>query len=151
MAVTVACYNSFLKGKLDGSTLVALTTENIRIILCSSGYVPDLANHIYRSHVTNELITASGYTSGGQLLGGKSAGWIESGTFAYFHAADVVWSAPCTFTARRAVLFKDTGVAGTSPLIGYIDFGVDKTGTGGIFAIRWAAASSGGVIRIRRS
>jgi hypothetical protein len=150
MAVTVALYNSFLQRKLDESTLIALANDAIRLILTSSAYVPDLAAHVYRSSVTSELATANGYTAGGQTLGGKVVGWDGTGNFAYFDANDVVWDAPCTFTARRGILFKDTGVSGTSPLIGYIDFGADKVATGGIFAVRWAAPSSGAIVRIRR-
>jgi hypothetical protein len=148
MAVTVATYNSFKLRKLDESAVLALVADNIRIILTTSSYTPDAVNHVYRSSVTNEVANGLGYTTGGQLLAGKSVGWDGSGLFAYFDANDVAWSG-ATFTARRAVIFKDTGNAATSPLIGWIDFGVDKTGTGGAFTIRWAASSSGALLRIR--
>jgi len=36
-------------------------------------------------------------------------------------------------------LYKDTGVAGTSPLIEYIDFLADKTSENENFTITWAA------------
>jgi hypothetical protein len=105
-------------------------------------------NHIYRSSVTSEVGNGSGYTTGGQALASKTIGYDATGDFAYFDAADLEWTG-ATFTARRAVMFFNTGTTTTSLLIGYIDFGADQTGTGGKFALRWAAPSAGGILRLK--
>jgi hypothetical protein len=53
-----------------------------------------------------------------------------------FDTADPSWATATFGPARYAVLSdRQTGVAGTSPLIGYVDFISDKTGSGGPFAI----------------
>lgn len=148
MAVSVTLYQSYKLRKLDETALLALVADNIRVILTTSAYTPDAAAHVYRSSVTNEVANGLGYLTGGQLLTSKAVGYDGGGGFAYFDAADNAWAA-ATFTARRAVIFKDTGVTTTSPLIGWIDFGVDRTPTGGNFTIRWAATSAGAVLRIR--
>jgi hypothetical protein len=50
-------------------------------------------------------------------------------------AADVTW-ATASFTARIAVIRKDTGVAGTSHLMGYVNFGADQSPAGIDFTVK---------------
>jgi hypothetical protein len=54
-----------------------------------------------------------------------------------FGCTDPTWSAPFTAGPCRYAVLSDrqTGVNSTSPLIGYVDFGVDKTGGGGAFTV----------------
>jgi hypothetical protein len=42
------------------------------------------------------------------------------------------------------VIWKDTGSAATSPLLGYVDFGADETSSG-TFTLQWDATD--GVLR----
>ena len=60
-----------------------------------------------------------------------------------FDADDATWD-PSTITARGAVIYKDTGVPTTSPLIAYIDFASDKSSSGDRFKIVW---STTGILR----
>jgi len=55
-----------------------------------------------------------------------------------FDAADVQWTT-ASFTARYAVIFKDTGVASTSPLIAVIDLGTGATVVANNFDIVWGS------------
>lgn len=166
MAITATFYNTFKTRKLDEGVVIPMAAgtisvpegtsgvaselvySTIQVILTTSSYVPDAAAHVYRSSVTNEVSSGAGYTTGGQALASKVVGYDTNGGFAYFDAADVVWPL-ATFTARRAVLFFNTGTQTTSLLIGWYDFGVNKTGNGGDFTLRWAAPSSGGVLRLK--
>lgn len=63
-------------------------------------------------------------------------------------ADPVLWNASpdAVMTARRAVIFKDTGNQATSPLLGWVDFGSDLSSTDAGFAINFDKV--GGVLRI---
>lgn len=67
----------------------------------------------------------------------NSVTWLNIGTgVTVLDAADVQW-ATSTITARGAVLYRDTGTASTSPLIGFYDFGGNIVSTGGNFDLVW--------------
>lgn len=51
-------------------------------------------------------------------------------------ATNVVWTTP-TFSTYGACIFKDSGVAATSPLIAYLDFGGVQSPSAGDFTITW--------------
>lgn len=132
-------YNSFKKKIMDGS--IDLDTDTIKVALVTSGYTPDFDLHDFFDDVTNE-VTGTGYSAGGMALANKTVTQDNTDNEGVFDADDVSWTT-ATITARGAVLYKDTGSAATSPLIGYIDFGADKTSTAATFLISW---SSEGII-----
>lgn len=135
MAVTAKMYGQFLKTVLSGTT-VDLLNNPVKVMLCSSSYTPDQDNHVYKSDVTGE-ITGQGYTAGGQALTNVSLTYDPSTNITKFAANDVTW-VNATFTARYAVLYVDVGATDAEkPLIGYIDFGADKSCENGDFTIRW--------------
>ena len=76
-------------------------------------------------------------TAGGEELTNKSQS-ATGGTYT-FDADDTVWSS-ATFTARYAIIYKDTGTPSTSPLIGYVDFGADVSPTASDMTIQWNAS-----------
>lgn len=57
-------------------------------------------------------------------------------------ASDAQWTS-ASFTARIAVVYKDTGTNSTSPLIIYVDFGGDETVSSGTFTIQWDSTGIG--------
>lgn len=70
----------------------------------------------------------------------NTATWAEFGTnIVVFDAADISWTT-ATITARYGVLYKSTGTASTSALIGYFDFGSNQTSSGGTFALTIATS-----------
>jgi hypothetical protein len=93
--------------------------------------------------VTNEIVGA-GYTAGGVALGTKSVSYDSATNETRLIAANSQWTA-ASFTARIAVVYKDTGVAATSPLLGWVDFGADETIASGTFTIQWDAT---GVLKL---
>ncbi|AVX21581.1 hypothetical protein SAMN02745885_01670 [Carboxydocella sporoproducens DSM 16521] len=113
-------------------------TDAIKVMLCSSAYVPDQDNHVYLSSITNE-VTGTGYTAGGQVLTAKTITYDAVNNKIILDAADITWPS-ATITARYAVLYVDTGNPATSPLLGYVDFGQDVSSTNGNFTIAWDAA-----------
>lgn len=120
-----------LKGDLD------LDTDTIKVALVTSSYVAD-ADHDYFNDITNE-VSGTGYTAGGETLASKTVTIDTVNDRVEVDAADTVWSGADGFTARAAIVYKDTGVSSTSPLIAYIDFGSDKTAQAGDFTIQWNA------------
>lgn len=145
MSVTAFWYG---RGVLHAVTDTVWTTDTIKVALTTSAYTPDQDAHEFFSSVTNELSTANGYTAGGATLGTKSVTYDATTNETRLIAANTVWTATSgnTITARRAVIYKSTGTATTSPLLGWVDFGADVSATGDTFTTAWDATH--GVLRI---
>ena len=91
--------------------LISFKDDDIQALLVSADYTPDLNAHEFLSDV-------QAYALGG----GAKPLTSKTTTLGVFDAADVTWlQVPSGATAKAVVLFKNTGVAGTSPLLGYID------------------------------
>lgn len=110
-------------------------TDDIKVMLCTSEYTSDQANHKYKSDITNE-ITGINYTARGRAITGKTAAFDGTTKVVSFDAEDTTWPA-ATFTARYGIIYNDTGDDSTSPLLGWIDFVEDKIATNGNFTIIW--------------
>ena len=128
-------YNSFKQKIQDGS--LDLDTQTIKVALVTSGYTPDQDTHEDFADITNE-VSGTGYTAGGAALANKSVTKDNTDNEGVFDADDVTWSSS-TITARGAIIYYDSGVAGTSWLIAYVDFGTDKSSNNGDFTISWNA------------
>jgi hypothetical protein len=129
-------YNSFKRDILNGS--IDLDTDTIKVLLVTATYTPSADNHDKRDDITNE-VSGTGYTTGGATLANKSVSQDNTDDEGVFDADDVTWTTS-TITARAAVLYKSRGGASSADeLIAYIDFGSDKTSSGGTFQITWDA------------
>lgn len=128
-------YDSFKRDIGDVVDWDDNSTTDIRCMLVTSAYTADQA-HDFKNDVTNE-VAGTGYVALGELVTTRTAVVDGANHWAKYDADDVNW-ANSSLTARGAVLYKDTGVASTSPLIAYIDFGVDKTSANGDFTIQWS-------------
>lgn len=85
---------------------------------------------------TNE-VTGAGYTAGGQDMSGVQV--TTDGTTAIVDFADVTW-ANATITARGALIYIANGT--TNPSVAVIDFGSDRTATGGNFVVTMPAPAA---------
>lgn len=128
-------YNSYKLKLMDNSTKIDLSSDTIKVALVTSTYTPSADNHDFFDDITNE-VSGTGYTAGGATLASKTTTQDNTDDEAVFDAADVTWTTS-SIVARGAVIYKSTGVASTSPLIAYVDFGADKTSDGGTFQITW--------------
>jgi hypothetical protein len=128
-------YNSFKKNLLNAN--VNFSTGTITAMLVTSSYSPDQDTHAVYSDVTNE-VTGTGYTAGGKALTNGTVTQNNSTDRGVYDADDVTWGTS-SITARAAVLYRNTGVGSTSPLIGYFDFTTDQTSASGNFTIQWSA------------
>lgn len=102
--------------KLAWEALLDLGTP--KFMLADAAYTPDQDAHDYANDVTNEA-AGTGYTAGGITLTGVAV-TLDTATNTILIVADNLTgiSVPC----RWGVLVVDTGVASTSPVLGYTDF-----------------------------
>lgn len=138
MAITGKIY-----GKLGAHILagdIDWTLDTFRLALATSSYAVSQANDEFFSDVTNEIAAGGGYSAGGFTLAGESTSY-DSGTREQRQDATDVSVGALTPSSpyRYAILYKDTGVPATSPLIGYLNFGADQDPAGLPFAVQWAA------------
>jgi hypothetical protein len=142
MAVSAKFYGLFFSSLASKS--INLTSDTIKLMLCSSAYTPNQDTHQYKSDVSNE-ITGTGYTAGGATVASMAVSYDAGTNVLSFDANDVVWAA-ASITARYGVLYDASpGSDATRPLIGWIDFGGDVTSTGADFTIAWNASGIGAV------
>ena len=120
----------YAKGKekiLSGA--VNYPTDTIKVALVKNTYPQDLANDEFFTSISAYVVGTP------QTLASKT---VAAGVF---DADDAVFLAvPAGSTLEGVVIYKDTGVAGTSPLLHYID---DITGfplatNGGDITIAWS-------------
>lgn len=109
---------------------IAWLTDTIKVVLIDAAdYTVDLANHEFLSSV------AAGARIGTpQTLGGKSS------TDGVADAGDATFPTVTGDQAEAILIYKDTGVEATSPLIAYIDTGVTGlpvTPSGGDIIVQW--------------
>jgi hypothetical protein len=129
-------FNNAKKYLMNGS--VDLDTDTIKVMLVTSSYTPNADTHDFRDDVTNE-VSGTGYSSGGSALANKTVTTDTTDDEGVFDADDLTWSTS-TITARGAVLYKSRGGASSADeLICYIDFGSDKSSSGGNFTLQWAS------------
>lgn len=124
---------------------VNITSDTLKVMLCTSSYVPDQDNHQFQSSITNEVV-GTGYTAGGATLGSVTLSYNAGTNILTFDAADTSWGPGATFTARYAIVVDTTpGTAATNPLLLYVDFGADVPVSNGTFTITWDANGLGTV------
>lgn len=132
MAITFVAYNKFkqkLLNQADAIDFDAVGTT-IKMALVLAAYTPNIDTHEFYSDLTNEM-SGGGYTAGGYALDTKAVNLDTVNDRAEFDADDEAISGVAG-TFRYVVLYKDTGVATTSPLIGYFNMGADVTVTADI-------------------
>lgn len=126
MPPTVKWYANALAqafGSSAGGTSIDFVSGDIRCLLLSSAYAPDLDAHVFRSDLTGEVV-GTGYVAGGVALAGKAL--TVEGALTKFMASGVVFTA-INVTARYAAFLDATsGVDSSSPLLWLHDFGSDQ-------------------------
>lgn len=143
MAPQSKYYGLFFESLLNKE--IAISTDALKLMLCTNLYVPSQDTHRYKSDVVNEVI-GTGYVAGGVLCGSVVVSYDSPSNTTSFIAANGVW-ANSTLTARYAVLYDSTPATdAVRPLIGYVDFGADVATTTGTFSVVWDASGVGAVV-----
>lgn len=121
-------YNSFKALLLTGG--INLASDNIKVALIDTNDVAFNAAHDF----LNDISSAVEETSGN--LANKTT------TNGVFDADDITFTAASGDPSEALVLYKDTGVASTSPLICFIDTGtgLPVTLNGGNVNVAWNAS-----------
>lgn len=120
-------YGAFALSLMKGDNLVDFDTDTIKVALTTSSYTPDIDTHEFFDDVTNELAAGDGYTAGGETVASGAVSYDSANNQAEFDCADVAFPFTATKAPKWAIVYKSTGTAGTSPLIGYIDCGTVST------------------------
>jgi hypothetical protein len=110
-------------------------TDDVRVSLHTAAYVPDQDTHDFFLDATNEVST-SGTNYSQQSLGTKSINYDAPTKTTQFRAANTTF-ANLTAVFRYAVIFKWTGSASTSPLMGWVDVGAQSVSATN-FVIDWS-------------
>src|SRR4051812_41488182 len=104
-----ALYDKGRQKFLEGS--IAWLTDNIKAVLVDGGaYTPNLSTHEFLSDI-----------AGGARIATSANLATKTSTAGVADADDVTFTAVSGVQSEYVVLYKDTGVAATSPLICIID------------------------------
>lgn len=103
-----AIYPKYKEALLSGATDISLSSGTVKAALVDTGTYTYSAAHQFLSSLSGVVGTAV-------TLGSKS---VTNGAF---DSADPTWTAVSGSSVEAIVLYIDTGVAGTSRLVAYID------------------------------
>ena len=139
MAVTAKLYLKF--PKMVQNKEIDVDSDTLKVMLLSASYTPDQDNHDYLDDVSAYEISGTGYTAGGATLTTVSISLDTVNNRVTVDADDVSWTDSTITDARYAVIYDDTpATEATKPLIGYIDFGENKSSVAAPFNLNWNAA-----------
>lgn len=129
-------YGKGAEALLAGSIVWA--SDTIKVALLEATYTPAQNADEFWSEVSSHEASGVGYTAGGQTIVNAGINYDSVGLRVQFVGDDVEWD-PVTVTARFAVIYKDTGVAGTSALIAYLDAGSNVVVEEALLKVAWSA------------
>lgn len=124
-------YTSFFLDSVKGN--IDVDVDTFKMMLCTATYTPN-KDHTKRSDITNEVSAGGGYTAGGNAVT-LTPTHDTANDRLDINTSQVDWPT-ATFTARYAVIYKSRGGASSADeLVACIDFGSDKTASGGTFSV----------------
>ncbi len=141
MAITQAMCTSFKVELIQGThNFNSSGGDSFKIALYTSAATLGAGTTAYSA--INE-VSGTGYTAGGNTL--TRVDPTSSGTTAFTDFADTAWSG-ASFTARGALIYNNTD---SNRAVCVLDFGGDKTVSGGTFTIQFPTPdASNAIIRI---
>jgi hypothetical protein len=117
-----------LSGNLD------FDANAFKVALMGAGFVFDVDAHQNWSDVSAaELAAGNGYAAGGQALAGVAVTQDNANDRARVTWSNPSWNAVAGAIgpSSGAIIYKNTGVPGTSTIVGYLDFGGNQTAQNG--------------------
>jgi len=138
MAITQCMCSSFKQQILLAEH--DMDTDTFKIALYTSAASLDASTTVY---TTSNEVTGTGCTAGGNTLTGATV--TLTGTTAFVDFSDTSWST-ATITARGALIYNSSK---SDKAVAVLDFGSDKTSTGGTFTIQFPVNdATNAIIRI---
>jgi len=125
-----AIYPKYKEAIINGSANTSLT-GTVRAALVDTGTYTYNAAHEFLTSLTGVVGTA------------QTIGATKSYTNGVFDGGDVIYTAVTGATAEAIVIYIDTGTAGTSRLVAFLDTGVTNlpvTPNGGDITVTWNAS-----------
>lgn len=121
MAITTTPYTNFLIELATGDH--DFSADTYKVALLTPSHVPNLTTHAHLSDVSSGVVQDASYT-GAKTLTGLTV--TNNAGSAYISTPNPVEWLDLTATVRYAVIYRDSGSAGTSSLVGLINFGTDR-------------------------
>ena len=141
MAQTLTVFDNLILKLMNGGG-IDLDTDTIKVMLLTNAATITEATHDFIDDVSaNECTPGGNYAAGGSALASKTVN-LSGGTVT-FDAADLTWSqhASNPTTARKMVIYKDTGTPSTSPVIAFGTLAAaDIDMTAGDLTLQWNAS-----------
>lgn len=134
MSITSHIYTLALTKSASNALFNSSWTADTINCALTSGYTPAQDTDSFWSTPQTSEITGTGYTAGGVTLGSKSIGAVTGSHEIPLIAGNAVWTT-ASFSCTYAVVYRSTGTASTSPLIGWVNFGGTETVASGTFTI----------------
>lgn len=136
-------YHNLFKAELFRGN-VDFVNDTIKIALLTPTHSIDIDTQDYWDDVSANEITDGNYSAGGQTVS-FTVTEEDANDRGVIDAPDITFTLTGPVTSRYAVLYKDTGVAGTSVIIDTIDFGEDKITENGDLDINLDAQGYGAI------
>ena len=136
MTITAELYSNYPLNLLNDS--LSSMNNDIKVALLADTYTPAQETHTSWDDVSVDEVTGTGYSAGGQSLTSETI--TEATRVTTFDADNVSWT-NSTITAMYAVIYDNTPVDDVDKkLVGWIDFGENKSSENGTFEIQWDSA-----------
>lgn len=135
-------YGKFAVNQMIGADKVDFDSGTFKVCLVGDSHTPNKDTHEFYNSITGEVSAGSGYTTGGATLTNVTVTYDTGADTVVVDADDVSWTFTAAKTFRYAVVYEDTGLASTSRLVWFIDFGVGGRTELGTFTIEWDAAGA---------
>jgi hypothetical protein len=104
-----------------------LAASSFKIALIGSG-TPNIDTSEFWDDLSAGDIVASGYTADGQALASLSVTRDDTNDWSIWDFTDPSWASLATATITYAVIYRNTGVASTSPIVGWIEIATNSNG-----------------------
>lgn len=132
MTAPIVVYTNLPKRML--TALLALGTAKCMFVTAT--YTPDQDAHDFVNDVNANEAAGTSYSAGGITLTTPVAN-IDTATNTVTFDADDITTAGLSVSCRWGILYIDTGVAASSPLIAYVDFSQGVGGNVAVTGVQW--------------
>jgi hypothetical protein len=126
VAISVVFFGLGMMKTVTGT--VDWDTDTFKLTLHTATYTPNVDTHDFYDDATNELSTASGYTSGGVTLASVAVTYDTATDQIRMDCADPSWTFSAGVTWRYGVIRKARGgAASADEVLALLDWGTSQT------------------------